>query len=247
MLLVLRELLMGSRRYNDLRRGLPLISPTVLTQRLKDLQSTGLVRHDVSSDGRSGEYHLTAAGEELRPLVVLAGTWGQRWVRSKMTREDLDAGLLMWDIHRNVRVASLPDVRTVIHFEFPDAKKAVKRWWLLIENGEVGVCIDDPGYEIDLSVVTDVRTMTQVWMGDLSLASARSTNLLKVTGNSRLAKTMGDWLGRSQLAHVKPAIAATTAAEPCDDEHAMRPSTAGVPSETPPKPPSLDRTPARLR
>lgn len=214
MLLVLRELLMGSRRYNDLRRGLPLISPTVLTQRLKDLQSTGLIRHEVGSDGHSREYSLTASGEELRPLIVLAGTWGQRWVRSKMTREDLDAGLLMWDIHRNVRVASLPDTRTVIHFEFPDAKKSMKRWWLVVENGEVDLCIDDPGHEIDVRVLTDVRTMTQVWMGDLSLANARSTNLVKVTGNSRLSKTMGDWLGRSSFADVGPADADTMGAEP---------------------------------
>jgi DNA-binding HxlR family transcriptional regulator len=211
-LLLVRELLMGSRRFNELRRGVPLMAPSVMSQRLKALTDSGIVVREPGPVGRSYQYRVTAAGEELRPLILQLGTWGQRWSRSKMNADDLDASFLMWDIRRNLRLDKLPDGRVVIYFEFPDAKKGMKQWWLVVEGGEVDLCLDDPGLEVDITLSTGLRTMTQVWMGDISLGQARAKGLLKVFGAARPVRSLSSWLGASPFAHVTPAasnVAAT--------------------------------------
>ena len=205
-LLVIRELLMGSRRFNDLARGVPLMAPSMLSQRLKTLADGGIIVRERSNDGHSYEYRLTPAGEELRPLIIQLGTWGQRWSRSRMEAHDLDASLLMWDMRRNLRVDKLPQNNAVIYFEFPDAVKGMRQWWLVVAEGEVDLCLEDRGVEVDVSLSTSLRTMTQIWMGDLSLAQARAQGLLKVLGPARLVKCLGEWLGASTFAHVMPAI-----------------------------------------
>lgn len=208
-LLVVRELLMGSRRFNDLKRGVPLMSPSMLSQRLKTIVEGGVAVRELSADGHNYEYRLTPAGEELKPMIVQLATWGQRWSRSTMEAHDLDAGLLMWDIRRTLRADKLPQPRAIVYFEFPDAAKAVRRWWLVIDDGEVDLCLEDPGDEADVSLSTSLRTMTQVWVGDLSLAQARAQGLLKVVGPARLVKCLGDWLGASGFAHIRPAAEST--------------------------------------
>jgi len=210
-LLLVRELLMGSRRFNDLRRGVPLMAPSVMSQRLKALTDSGIVVREPGPEGRSYEYRVTAAGEELRPLILQLGTWGQRWSRSKMNADDLDASFLMWDIRRNLHLDKLPDERVVINFEFPDAKKGMKQWWLVVEGGEVDLCLDDPGLEVDITLSTSLRTMTQVWMGDISLGQARAKGLLKVFGAARPVRGLSSWLGASPFAHVAPAMAKVAA------------------------------------
>jgi len=204
-LLVVRELLMGSKRFNDLRRGVPLISPSVLAQRLKSLAEYGLLVQHESPDGRSHEYRLTPAAEELRPLIVQLGTWGQRWTRSKMAADDLDASFLMWDIRRCVRTAHMPGETGVMSFVFPDAKRGMKHWWLVVRDGEVELCLEDPGHEPDLSLITDLRSMTRIWMGDCSLAQAREKGLIQLIGSPRWVRSVRDWLGPSPFAHVAPA------------------------------------------
>lgn len=204
-LLVLRELIMGSARYNDIRRGVPLISPSVLSQRLRTLELSGIIEHRPCSSGRSREYKLTPAGAELEPVVRAVGVWGQRWVRSRMDKLDLDASFLMWDIRRNIRTAQLPAKRTVVYFEFKDAKKGMKRWWLVVENGEVDLCLEDPGHEIDLLVITDLRCLTRIWMGEIDIAAARSAGSVKLEGQKGLKQTIAKWLGPSPFAAVKAA------------------------------------------
>jgi len=206
-LLIVRELLAGSQHFNDLRRGVPLVAPSVMSQRLKLLTDHGIVVREPEPTGRGYEYHLTAAGEELRPLIVHLGTWGQRWSRSKMTEDDLDGSFLMWDIRRNIKTAALP-AQAVLFFEFPDAKKGMKHWWLVVDDGEVDLCLEDPGREVDVTLTCGLRTMTQIWMGDISLAQARIRGLLKVVGASALVRSLGKWLGPSPFAHVPPARAA---------------------------------------
>jgi DNA-binding HxlR family transcriptional regulator len=204
-LLIVRELLMGSTRFNDLKRGVPLAAPSMLSQRLKALAAAGIVERQASADERSHEYHLTIAGEELRPLVLQLGTWGQRWYRSRMSEEDLDASFLMWDIRRNVRMQNLPrGRRSVILFEFPDARKGMKQWWLVVDD-EVDLCLKDPGHEVDVVLSSSLRTMTQVWMGDLSLAQARAKGLLRISGPRDLVSSVNKWLGPSPFADVAPA------------------------------------------
>ncbi len=201
-LLIVRELLMGSRHFNELRRGVPLIAPSVMSQRLKMLADHGIVMREPR--GGAYEYRLTAAGEELRPLIVQLGTWGQRWSRSRMLTHDLDASFIMWDIRRNVRASMLPQ-QAVIFFEFPDAKKGMKHWWLVVAEGEVDLCLDDPGREVDVTLVASLKTMTQIWMGDIFLGQAREQGLLKAIGKSALVRSLGKWLGPSPFAHIPPA------------------------------------------
>ena len=205
-LLIIRELLMGSRRFNDLKRGVPLMAPSMLSQRLKSLADGGIIVRERSTDGHSYEYRLTAAGEELKPLILQLGTWGQRWSRSRMESHDLDASLLMWDMRRNLKVGKLPQREAVIYFEFPDATKGMRQWWLVVEDAEVDLCLEDRGLEVDVSLSASLRTMTRVWMGDLSLAQARVQGLLKVSGPAKLVRCLGDWLGASTFAHVAPAV-----------------------------------------
>ena len=204
-LLIVRELLMQSRRFNDLRRGVPLMSPSMMSRRLKALATAGIIVRKHDTAGHSYEYHLTEAGEELRPLLMQLGTWGQRWSRSKMSVEDLDASLLMWDIRRNLHVEHLPREQMIINFEFPDAKKGMRHWWLIVGGGEVDLCLDDPGHEIDVCLTTSLRTMTQIWMGDLTLAQARAKGLLNVAGRALLVRNVASWLGTSAFADVSPA------------------------------------------
>jgi DNA-binding HxlR family transcriptional regulator len=206
-LLIVRELLMGSRRFNDLRRGVPLMAPSMMSQRLKALTTAGIIVRAPDASRRSYEYRLTDAGQELKPLIMQLGTWGQRWSRSRMGADDLDASFLMWDIRRNLHLDELPRERVVINFEFPDAKKGMRQWWLVADDGEVDLCLDDPGHEVDVCLTSSLRTMTQVWMGDLSLAQARRTGLLKISGSPRLLRSIAGWLGASPFADVAPARA----------------------------------------
>ena len=210
-LLIVRELLMGSRRFNDLRRGVPLMAPSVLSERLKSLTEHGLIMRKPMPDAPSHEYHLTAAVEELRPLIMQLGNWGQRWSRSKMAADDLDASFLMWDIRRCVRIEGLPGERGVILFEFPDAKKGMKYWWLVVQQGDVELCLEDTGHEVDLTINTSLRAMTQIWMGDYSLSQARTKGLVKLIGTTQWVRSVANWLGPSPFAHVRPAATGAAA------------------------------------
>jgi DNA-binding HxlR family transcriptional regulator len=203
-LLIVRELLMGSRRFNELRRGVPLIAPSVMSHRLKVLVDHGIVVRESEPGRHAFQYHLTDAGHELRPLVMQLGTWGQRWSRSRMAAHDLDASFLMWDIRRNVHVEHVRQP-AVIHFEFPDAKSGMKQWWLVVDGDEVDLCLEDPGREVDVVLVASLRTMTQIWMGDLSIPDARAGGALKITGSAALIRSISKWLGLSPFAHVAPA------------------------------------------
>src|SRR5690242_14121552 len=127
-MLVVRELLLGSRRFNDLRRGVPRMSPTLLSKRLHELTAAGLVERR-STDGEVG-YALTAAGEELRPVVEAIGAWGMRWT-GRLGDRDLDPKLLLWDMHRSVDAEALPAGRTVLQFSFPELAGRARTWWLV--------------------------------------------------------------------------------------------------------------------
>lgn len=201
-LLIIRELLCGSRRFNDLRRGVPLMSTSLLSQRLKALQEYGVIERRSSENGRGGAYFLTPAGEELRPIVMSFGEWGQRWVRSYIQEEDLDAGLLMWDMRRWIDAAAFPPQRVAIEFEFPDAPQKDRFWWMVVQDGEVELCFDDPGPPIDLYIITDLQTMTQIWMGDISVDEARRRDRIELHGSRAVIGAMPKWLTRSPFADV---------------------------------------------
>lgn len=180
--LVIRELLAGSHRFNDLRRGVPLISPSLLSQRLKFLEDQGLVERRVTANGEAADYHLTRAGEELLPVIEALGTWGKRWVRREAEAEDLDPGLLMWDIHRRLNVDRFPDRRSVLKFELTDVPSKARNYWLVIDHGKVDICLKDPGFEVDLYIAVDLRTLTAVWLGDTTLDKATRGDAMVLHG-----------------------------------------------------------------
>lgn len=197
--LVVRELLCGSTRFNDIRRGVPRMSATLLTQRLRKLEEAGVVERVRSDDG--WEYRLTPAGEELRPIVLQIGHWGARWIGSQLRRDQLDAGFLMWDIRRFAQINQFPrDRRVVIHFHFRDAGARERRWWLVVENGEADLCRDDPGHELTLIVESSVRSLTEIWTGDSDPKTELTAKRLSVAGAERDARNLWRWLGQSVFA-----------------------------------------------
>jgi DNA-binding HxlR family transcriptional regulator len=205
--LVVRELLCGSRRFNDIRRGVPRMSATLLTQRLRKLEEAGVVER---RQGKAGsEYHLTQAGEELRPLVVGLGHWGARWIGSRLKPKQLDAGFLMWDIRRFSQIHEFPEGRrTVIHFRFTDAPRGERLWWLVVENRTADLCRDDPGHEVSVVVESTVRALTEVWTGDGDPAKLILAGELSVLGAGRRGQNLWRWLGRSMFAPTRMAVRA---------------------------------------
>jgi DNA-binding HxlR family transcriptional regulator len=206
-LLVLRDILLGSRRFNDLRRGVPKMSQTLLAKRLQTLVETGIIERRPTLDGHGWEYCPTRACEDLRPVIESIGHWGQRWVRSMLTRDELDPGALMWYIHRHFVAEHLPQRRIVIYIELTDVKR-MKHWWLVVENRKIDLCLDDPGYEADISLFTDLLTLAQIYMGDLSLERAQSKGKIQLEGPSALLRGMSSWFARSRFVNDNPLPAA---------------------------------------
>jgi DNA-binding HxlR family transcriptional regulator len=188
--LVLRELLCGSRRFNDLHRGVPRMSSSLLAQRLRRLEEFGVVRR--TALGNVWEYSLTSAGEDLRPIIMALGHWGARWIGTRLRKNELDPGLLMWDVRRSVCV--------VIHFQFRDARAGERQWWLVVEDGAADLCRDDPGREVTLVVEATVRGLTEVWAGDRMPEQVTQSGELRVDGARRDAAKLWTWLGASAFA-----------------------------------------------
>jgi DNA-binding HxlR family transcriptional regulator len=168
--LLLRELLCESHHFSQLLQGLPRMSQSLLAKRLKSLEREGVIERRPARGGRGWEYHLTPAGREFAEIVERLGEWGQRWAIDDLGSEDLDAGLLMWAMHRNVARENLPEERVVIRFEFRGPPKEL--WWLILKRPEVDVCLKDPGYEVDLYVTADLMALTKVYLGRLRLEEA---------------------------------------------------------------------------
>jgi DNA-binding HxlR family transcriptional regulator len=199
--LVVRELLNGSTRFNELRRGVPLMSPSLLSKRLKALERVGVIER-TRGPGQFVEYRVTPAGEELRPIIESMGVWGQRWARSGMKARHLDASLLMWDIHRSVEVDALPVSRVVVHFHLRGSSDKKSRFWLVLESDSVDMCLIDPGYEVDVFVEGHVRTMVDYWLGTIEFGDAVRSGDLRVDGPRPLVRALPTWFKRSELASV---------------------------------------------
>jgi DNA-binding HxlR family transcriptional regulator len=206
--LVLRELLCGTTRFNDLRRGLPLMSPSLLSKRLRELEEAGVIA--TKPMGRSGavEYRLTQAGEDLRPVVMALGRWGQRWVESGLSLKNLDPSLLMWDMRRNLDPTPLPPKRCNISFHYPEVRAGKQSWWLVIDGPAVDLCSTDPGFDVDLYVRASLRSMTSVWMGLTTVAREVASGEIELIGDAALAKSMQRWLGLSPFAREAGAVSA---------------------------------------
>jgi DNA-binding HxlR family transcriptional regulator len=206
-MVLLRELVAGSTRFNDLRRGVPKMSPTLLSQRLKELELAGIVeRVELKSEKGIFEYRMTEAGRDLRAVVEAMGIWGQKWVEARLSLKNLDPSLLMWDMRRNLDPSPLPDRRVVIQFLYQELPLSKRHWWLVVEPScEVDLCWSDPGFDVDLYVSTDLRTMTAIWMGVTTVAKEAAN--VTLTGARDVASSMQTWLGLSPFA-VEPKRAA---------------------------------------
>jgi DNA-binding HxlR family transcriptional regulator len=202
--LVLRDLLCGHRHFNELRRGLPLMSRTLLARRLRELEAAGIIERVPKRGGRGFEYRPTRACEALMPVIMQLGEWGRRWMYPEVSKEDLDPALLMWDVQQRLHIEALPARRTVVQFSFrgmPRRARELGEWWLVIERPEVELCLKDPGFEVDLYVHADLLAMTRVWMGEQTMRSALSSGQVTLHGPNPLVKAFPRWLMLSVFAH----------------------------------------------
>jgi DNA-binding HxlR family transcriptional regulator len=202
-LLILRELLLGTTRFNEFQRAISRMSPTLLAKRLRSLEECGIVIRKKLSGQKGYEYRLTAAGKELGPLVEILAVWGMRWVRGQMSDDELDVEWLMWDLQRRLQTEQLPDGETVICFIFDELDKH-KHWWMLVDDDAVDLCTEDPGKDVDLYVNTSVRMMAEIWKGDRELRTALRDKSVNAHGSRHLARTMPDWLGLCVYKDVEP-------------------------------------------
>jgi len=201
-ILIIRELVLGTHRFSDFQRALSRISPSLLSKRLSDLEKAGIVIKKTQQGRRGYEYYLTPAGRQLSPIIEHLATWGMRWARGQLTDRELDIEFLMWEIQRRLDTQALPDGETVLCFIF-DELEQFKSWWVVIQDGEVDLCTKNPGKDVDLYISSTVRTMVEVWEGDLELNSALRKQLIKPNGNRQLIKTLPEWFGICLYADVQ--------------------------------------------
>jgi DNA-binding HxlR family transcriptional regulator len=201
-IVVLREMFAGSTRFNELRRGVPRMSPALLSRRLKELEQAGIVmRTALPSDATVFEYHLTESGRELGPLVEAFGVWGQRRIESNLSLQHLDVDLLMWDMRRSLNTTPMPDRRSVVEFVYPALPAAQRHFWLIVDPATgADLCKIDPGLDVDLYVSVDLRTMTAIWLGLDTVRAAVASQRMILTGSRKLAASMQTWLGLSPFA-----------------------------------------------
>lgn len=202
-LLLMRELFMGANRYNAFQRALPRISPTVLSKRLKQMEEDGLLIKKTVAGEKATEYRLTKCGRELAPLINYMSKWGLRWARRRMNEEDLDVGTFMWDFHRSLNTAELPDGETVFSVTFPGLE-AHNKWWLVANGDTVDLCTDDPGKEVDLYISGPLPVLAEIWMGDCEVTAAVKAEDMMLTGASYLIRSASQWFPKSRYADVRP-------------------------------------------
>ena len=198
-MLVVRELILGSRRFNELRKGNPKMSPALLSKRLRTLEQVGVIRRETV--GGHASYTLTQAGQELEPVVRALGAWGTRWI-GELGDADLDPHLLMWDIRRNVPVDLWPRARTTVAFRFDDVPARLVHWWMVVADGDVDVCDFDPGYDVAATVHTSLRTLTEIWRGDTSWERALGNAAVRIEGPTDVRRAVPGWFGQGMFAVV---------------------------------------------
>lgn len=206
-LLIVRELLSGSRRFGEVQRGIPRISRTMLSARFRELCDAGVTeRHD--GDG-GPEYRLTPAGLELAAVVRELGTWGQRWLPRELKPSELEASALAWDIHRRVRRDALPEKPFVVRIELTDVRGAAARHYLLLRRNEVSLCTANPGFPEELCLRANRRTLIGWWRGDLTFRQALATGL-SLQGRREWVRAFPSWFDRYVFAAVAPASRVTS-------------------------------------
>ncbi len=202
-LLILRELLLGTTRFNDFQRAMSRMSPTLLTKRLRQLEKGGIIIRKKLSSQKGYEYRLTAAGKELSPLIEVLAVWGMRWIRGQLSDDELDVEFLMRELQRRIQREQLPDGETIICLIFDELPKH-KSWWLIINGDVVDLCTEDPGRNVDLYITANIRTLVNVWQGNLDIHTALNNQSIKTHGVRHLINTMPSWFGVCLYKDIEP-------------------------------------------
>lgn len=189
--LILREMVLGSTRFNDIERGLPGISRTLLAQRLGHLERKGVLQRRPARTGHGSEYHLTPAGQDLESVIMALGEWAVRWMFAEPEPAQVDPVALTWWMHRRVDTDCLPERRVVIEFDYRGVDATVI--WLVLDRGEPSVCVKHPGFDPDLVVITDAASLMRVFAGIDELAAARDRGTVTIHGSPRLVRSFGTW------------------------------------------------------
>ena len=193
--LILRDLGAGATRFTELKRGVPLMSRSMLSRRLQELEHQGILERRPNPTGRGCTYHLTPAGRAFLPIVEALGEWGRRWSRRDLAANEVDVSQLLWSMERAVRPDAFGDRRTVMQLEFTDQSGSWRRWWFVNETSEAQLCVKDPGFDVDLYLSVRLRDMIQIWRGELLLARAIRSGRLKIHGPAQLKRAIPAWLG----------------------------------------------------
>jgi len=203
-ILIIRELIMGATRFNELQRGLTLISPSLLSKRLDTLAEQGLVLKKKIPGQKGYEYFATESCQELMPIIVGMGEWGMRWARSSLTEKDYDVELLMLYLKRSIVPEKLVATETVIRFKFTDIKE-YPDWWIVVQGNDLDICVKDPGRDVDVYFTSSVKTLADIWMGDSSYRKAQQQGDMKIVGDSQLTRNITSWMANSIFADLPPA------------------------------------------
>jgi DNA-binding HxlR family transcriptional regulator len=201
--LIVRDLAAGAARFSELQRGVPLMSPTLLSRRLKQLEAEGVVERQRSAGGKCWTYHLTDAGREFVPLVEGLAVWGQRWSRRQLAEGEVDLGLLIWSLERSVDPRAFGKARTVVRLELTDQPAAKTLWWFVNQDSQCELCLEDPGFEVDLYLACSLVTMIYIVRGDVTLARAIDGGDLEVLGAAPVRRALGSWLNLGPLAAIR--------------------------------------------
>lgn len=194
MLLVIRELISGATSFTELQRGLGHISPSVLSSRIRALTEHGIIEQKPANGDKGRHYRLTQSGKELAPIVEVVGQWGRRWVRSRMTRDELDVELLMLHVGRAFDTSAFPKEHGVVSFVFGDLHGATRRWWLIVDDEAAEMCAVSPGRPEDVTLTCRLRTLAEVFSGDLPLKAALTEGLIQTEGHPKFVRSMPRWL-----------------------------------------------------
>lgn len=208
--LVIRDLAWGATRFSELQRGVPLMSPTLLSRRLKQLEAEGIVERRPQRNRRGSTYHLTEAGLEFVPLIETLGVWGQRWTRRELRDNEVDLGLLLWSIERRAKADAFGKEPAVVRLALTDLAAGRNLWWFVNQDRRCALCLDDPGFDVDLYLSCTLPDMIFVVRGDLPLDRALADERLEAIGSAKARRRLGAWLNLSPLAAVKPARSASS-------------------------------------
>jgi len=203
--LIIRDLSWGSSRFSELRRGVPLMSPTLLAQRLRELEAEGVIERRPLQRGRGHSYHLTPAGAEFAPIIEAMGVWGRRWTRRALAPNEIDMDLLLWGLETQARYDAFGRVPTVVQIDFPDQPAHKRHWWFLNDQGRSQLCIDDPGRDVDLYLAAPVEEMIHLYLGDTTVAVALQAGRVEAIASTEDRRRIQDWINPGPWSEIAPA------------------------------------------